>query len=161
VTALGDLLGAINAAPRLPGARCVGLSETFDPAPPGTQPVAQAQRTAAAVAICRACPAITACRSWWDGLRPCDRPVGIVAGRVSVPGAKPRRAPRPDLAEALDIALRADPHITDREHAERIECFAGTVTKTRRALEAAGHIPRVRFQGGRKRKILQQNGITA
>ncbi|MGH3584020.1 MAG: hypothetical protein ACRDUB_20705 [Mycobacterium sp.] len=156
MSALADLLGALTAAPALPGARCVGNSEVFDPAPIGTTPVAEAEHTSAAVAICSSCPALTACRAWLDGLTPPARPLGVVAGRVSTPGPRPRRKARPDLHAAVHAALRAEPYLTDKEHARTVGCSDTTVTSVRRALETAGQIPRVRRKGGPRQNRQQK-----
>lgn len=161
MSALAELLGAMRDTPRLSGARCVGLSELFDPPPIGTELGAQAEHTAAAVAICTACPALMACRAWLDGLTPSARPAGVVAGRLSTPGPRRRRKARADLYEALDAALCADPGATDVDTAARVGCSPETVAKARLALETAGQIPHVRRKGGRKPKTLQQNGIPA
>jgi len=161
VTVLDDLLGLLDAAPKLRGARCVGRSEMFDPPPPGSPPAAQVEHAAAAVAVCHGCPALTACRAWWDELARAERPAGVVAGQVSEPGPAERRKARADLHQALDAALCADPTVTNVDHARRIGCHVGTVANARRALETAGRIPHVIRKSGRPRKTLQQNGIPA
>jgi hypothetical protein len=47
-----------------------------------------------ALAICDACPALTACQAWFDGLPARLRPTGVVAGQVRRPSA-PRLRGRP------------------------------------------------------------------
>ncbi|BCO35501.1 hypothetical protein BMW24_022985 [Mycobacterium heckeshornense] len=84
---LDDLLAPLRGVPLLPGASCVGRHELFDQ----TDPVAVEY----AIHTCRSCPALAACRSWFDALPAGERPVGVVAGTVNpyprVPSRKRRR----------------------------------------------------------------------
>lgn len=91
MNALSELLDQLAAGiPDLPGARCKGRTELFDQTAPREgrrgdhDALWYAQR--AAVALCRACPSLSACRAWFDGLEPTQRPRGVVAGLVNAPG---------------------------------------------------------------------------
>jgi WhiB family transcriptional regulator, redox-sensing transcriptional regulator len=77
-----DLLAELASAPRLPGAVCVGHSDIWSPTEPDLDDTDTTERIAFAVKVCRRCPALTVCRTWFDSLRPQDRPRGVVAGRV-------------------------------------------------------------------------------
>ena len=148
-----DLAEALGSAPRLDGALCKGRGpDLFDEPPAGTNAAVAAERAATAVATCRRCDALVPCTRWLGDLPAAQRPAGVVAGRVSAPelaqAPRPRRMPRPDLAEAVDAALRSDPRLSDSEHARRIGCAQTTVTAARRRLEAARTIPRVRRVAG-------------
>lgn len=72
---LEELLGPLRGFPNLDGARCIGrwyvFDETDDP-----------DVVEYAVHQCLGCPALTACREWFDGLRPSHRPEGVVAGKL-------------------------------------------------------------------------------
>jgi hypothetical protein len=76
--ALADL-----AAPALPGARCRGQWKVFDAAAGDRRYPHVAQACQQALAICRCCPCLIACRRWVDGLPPGVRPSGVVAGMVT------------------------------------------------------------------------------
>ncbi|MCV7418809.1 hypothetical protein [Mycolicibacterium litorale] len=79
---LAEHLGAI---PTLDGARCRGRYEQFDlPEPYVAADPAAEDRLNAAAADCRRCPALQPCARWVDGLRPQQRPAGVVAGRIFV-----------------------------------------------------------------------------
>jgi len=147
-----DLVDALGLAPSLDGALCRGRSTAFDEPPPEADEDVAIDLVVAAMVICDRCPAREACTRWLEGLAPTQRPAGVVAGRVTAPElaqTPPRRIARPDLAEAVDAALRSDPRVSDSEHARRIGCAGTTVTAARRRLEAARSIPRVqRVAGG-------------
>lgn len=84
---LADLFGALAAAPRLPGAACIGRGEElFDlrDASDPDRPAVEAE----ALAICHQCPALAACGRWLDSLPPRLRPTGVAAGVVR----RPRKA---------------------------------------------------------------------
>jgi hypothetical protein len=85
VNTIDDPLGALAGIPALPGARCVGRSDIFDQydCPASVE---------LATSICDSCPALTACERWLDGLRPAQRPVGVVGGRVNRPPQPRKRA---------------------------------------------------------------------
>lgn len=70
-----SLAEALAGFPNLPGARCKGLSELFEADDPEEIEFAQH--------ICRSCPALADCRTWFDSLRPSQRPRGVVAGRLN------------------------------------------------------------------------------
>jgi hypothetical protein len=91
---LVDLAGI----PRLPGARCRGRHELFDPLPHGGNAEALARRQANALAECRRCPALAACRAWFDELPPRRRPEGIIAGQIHPAATPSRRRGRPPKA---------------------------------------------------------------
>jgi hypothetical protein len=74
--ALFDALGAI---PRLPGARCAGRHELFDPRDPSDPDCEGVE--AAAIAECELCNALHSCRAWVESLPVSLRPTGVVAGR--------------------------------------------------------------------------------
>lgn len=85
---LGLLIAILSDTPRLPGALCRDHPDLFD----ATHASGKAAMTrhltearAAAKAVCRACPAIDPCGQWADGLRPSERPGGVVAGKVARP----------------------------------------------------------------------------
>jgi hypothetical protein len=88
-----DLFAAIAAAPRLPGAACVGKHAIFDlrDADAPDRPEAEAE----ALTLCAACPALTACQAHFDGLPDRLRPTGIVGGVVRRPAAPGRPRGRP------------------------------------------------------------------
>jgi hypothetical protein len=80
---LDNLLDALAAAPNLSGAACRGRHELFDPrdlSDPDRQDI-----EAEALALCRGCPALLACRRWYDSLPPGKRPIGVVAGQINAP----------------------------------------------------------------------------
>ncbi|MDI3314491.1 MAG: hypothetical protein QJR12_09480 [Mycobacterium sp.] len=81
---LDDLLAPLRSVPLLPGARCVGRHELFDE----TDDPAAVEY---ALNTCRSCPALAACRSWFDALPAGERPAGVTAGRLHRP---PRIPPR-------------------------------------------------------------------
>ncbi|KAA1243111.1 hypothetical protein F0Q45_25845 [Mycobacterium simiae] len=66
--------------PRLPGAACVGRWDLFDPRPDNDPD--RDHTEAAALQLCRTCPALAGCRRWVDSLSPKHRPAGVVAGRL-------------------------------------------------------------------------------
>ncbi|BBY10997.1 hypothetical protein [Mycobacterium marseillense] len=74
--------------PNLRGARCVNRADLFErtideyrvDGRPSAEELDAAR--AAALRLCRACPAVQLCRRWLDGLSPARRPRGVVAGLV-------------------------------------------------------------------------------
>jgi hypothetical protein len=81
---LDDLLEALAGAPNLPGAVCVGEHEIFDETEdPGIIDLA--------IRACHHCPALLACRSWYESLPPTKRPPGVTAGQLNHP-KKPGKA---------------------------------------------------------------------
>lgn len=64
----------------LPRARCVGRAELFSPSEDREHGDGRDERQALAVAECRRCEALAACRAWLDSLPPHEKPVGVVAG---------------------------------------------------------------------------------
>ena len=95
-----NLLAAIGTAPSLPGARCKNRAHIFDPAVPGEDPTTVDARHTQALGLCRLCPSLTRCESWFLGLKPSSRPTGVVAGQVwengkpksERPPGRPRKA---------------------------------------------------------------------
>ncbi|MGV0740331.1 hypothetical protein ABQF35_28630 [Mycobacterium syngnathidarum] len=78
---MAELLAGV---PALPGSRCKGRADLFERcvAEHGrTQYEAHHARTAA-LRLCAECPALDPCRSWFNGLRPAQRPRGVVAGQI-------------------------------------------------------------------------------
>ncbi len=84
MTIVGSLFAALG-CPALPGARCRGKPHLFDPGRKGERAEVVAQRHAQATAMCQRCPALDACAAWIEGLRPSQRPHGVVAGQVRQP----------------------------------------------------------------------------
>ena len=85
MTNLDDLLGALQAAPLLPGAQCTGRHDLFDLTAPdsaGRLPAGTAQARRDAIAICDACPELINCRRWVESLPTTRRPHGVVAGMI-------------------------------------------------------------------------------
>ena len=76
-----SLLAALRAIPDLPGAACLGFWDLFDEAEPGEPPAAVTERHEAALAMCETCPALAACTTWFESLRPTEKPFGVIAGR--------------------------------------------------------------------------------
>ena len=68
-----DFFTIIAAFPSLPGAACKGKAPVMD---------ADDGQEAAALALCARCGALQACRQWFYGLPPRDRPEGVVAGLI-------------------------------------------------------------------------------
>lgn len=90
-----DLFAALLGAPALPGARCRGRPHMFDEQQPDEDAEAAAQRHAQALSLCRDCPALASCTTWFDDLPRSKRPAGVVAGqlhRVNAVG-RPRKNP--------------------------------------------------------------------
>lgn len=52
---------------------------------PGEPPETAAARHRQAVGLCQHCPSLDPCREWYAGLRPSQRPSGVVAGQVRQP----------------------------------------------------------------------------
>ncbi|OBG48325.1 hypothetical protein [Mycolicibacterium fortuitum] len=82
---LHDLLAALNGAPELPGAACVGMPTAFDPAEHGEPATDVEYRHQAALHLCRTCSALASCTEWFDSLKPSKRPVGVIAGQINHP----------------------------------------------------------------------------
>ena len=90
---LASLLGAIRAAPVLPGARCRGRPHLFDPVDRGERAETVAERHRQALGLCQQCPALAQCRTWVESLPASRRPSGVVAGQVYGEGVagRPRK----------------------------------------------------------------------
>lgn len=78
----GELFGALTAIPALPGARCRGRWDLFDPREDREDPTVVRDRHEQALGLCRCCPALADCSEWFDSLPRAKRPQGVIAGRV-------------------------------------------------------------------------------
>ncbi len=87
---LDRLLAAVGAAPALPGARCRGRHHLFDEARQGESQEIVQQRHAQALGLCRICPALASCQTWFKSLKPSRRPRGVVAGTINTPTRRAR-----------------------------------------------------------------------
>lgn len=115
---IADLLAELAVAPRLDGALCRGHSELFDPAERGDDTSDTAERLAYAVRVCRHCPALDACRRWFDSLPLRQRPRGVTAGFIN--GKEPQRMTEQAPMTASEPATlhRCGPRIPTREYGE-------------------------------------------
>ncbi|ULE32585.1 hypothetical protein [Mycobacterium sp. IDR2000157661] len=74
--------------PDLPGARCKGKADLYERTVAVQRADGEPTRDeldtarAAALALCAECPSLVPCRAYVDGLRPSQRPHGVIAGRV-------------------------------------------------------------------------------
>lgn len=93
-TNVDSLMLALAGAPSLQGARCRGRAHLFDEAAPNEKPETVAARHAQALGICSRCPSLNPCETWFLGLTPSKRPLGVVAGRINQtrPAGRPRKA---------------------------------------------------------------------
>lgn len=85
-----DLLSALRGVPDLPGAKCRGKYDLFDPARDDEDAPDAERRHRAALEVCAGCPALDACGAWLESLRTEDRPLGVIAGRIRRP-KKPKK----------------------------------------------------------------------
>ena len=86
---LESLLGALAAAPALPGAACRGEHDLYDAAADGDPAAVEL-----ASMVCGDCVCLAACQEWVDSLPKRKRPLGICGGRLFTEGtASQRRAP--------------------------------------------------------------------
>lgn len=76
------VVGRIGPLPKLDGALCSDRATLFDP-PPETDRDDLEYCRSAAVRLCRQCPALSDCHSWFVSLAALDRPPGVVAGLVN------------------------------------------------------------------------------
>ena len=76
------LIGALNGIPHLPGALCKGRAADFDEQAADEDDDDAVQRQLHALDLCRACPSLDACESWFLSLAPSKKPVGVIAGRI-------------------------------------------------------------------------------
>jgi hypothetical protein len=83
MSTLDDLYADLAEIPPLRGARCKGRSEIWDEHD-------DPELVEYALNQCRSCKAHAACESYFLGLRPSQRPHGVIAGQVNRP-PKPRR----------------------------------------------------------------------
>jgi WhiB family redox-sensing transcriptional regulator len=82
MTDVHGLFGALAGIPRLDGAACRGQAWAFDPVEQSDNGAEVRDLQLAALAVCAVCPALDACRTWFDSLPPRDRPTGVIAGRI-------------------------------------------------------------------------------
>ena len=82
---LDTLLAAVGAAPALPGARCRGRHHLFDVAGTHEAPETTAERHQQAIGLCRLCPSLAGCTTWFTSLPAIRRPKGVVAGQLNTP----------------------------------------------------------------------------
>lgn len=83
---IAALFGAMSAAPPMPDAACRDQWALFDltiPEGAGKLPSEVTQARAIALELCNEkCPELSTCQRWLNGLRPKDKPLGVVAGIV-------------------------------------------------------------------------------
>jgi len=86
------LFGALHGlAPNMPDAACKANHALHDEYRPGE--VDATERHAAAFTICATCRELQQCREWVEGLRPSQRPSGVVAGRLyTAPTTRKRKS---------------------------------------------------------------------
>lgn len=151
MTGLSDMLAELAAAPRLEGALCRGRSEHWDMPPSPSRdpdPDDTAQRIALAVGACQRCPALNRCRAWVSGLRPSQRPAGVVAGELCEPGVDPPDPDPPELDDAASITSRIQAFVNGRSLTEAADLAAIGIDRSRACtilhrLARAGRIERV------------------
>lgn len=80
-THMAELLAGI---PDLAGARCRGRAGLFERcvAEHGRPQHETHHARTAALRLCAECPALDPCRAWFNGLRPTQRPTGVIAGQI-------------------------------------------------------------------------------
>jgi WhiB family redox-sensing transcriptional regulator len=78
--AMTEILASAAHFPFFEGAACLGRWDLFDQRP-GTDPNREHIETQA-LALCNTCPALQACRHWFDSLPPRQRPAGVIAGKI-------------------------------------------------------------------------------
>jgi WhiB family redox-sensing transcriptional regulator len=77
-----DSLGLIVS---LPGARWRGKHSLFDEARRDETAAAVDKRHTQALMLCRDCPVLGDCQQWFTGLKPSQKPPGVIAGRIHTP----------------------------------------------------------------------------
>ena len=93
MTMLDNLLTALGGAPSLPGAKCRNRHHLFDERGPDEPEDVAEQRHQQALGLCRICPALASCETWYLTLPSRKRPAGAVAGRPqATQGRRPREA---------------------------------------------------------------------
>lgn len=95
---LEDLLSALRSVPRLPGARCRGQSDLFDERHTDEPEDDWQHRSQTALHLCRTCPALAGCQTWFADLPRHQQPPGVIAGQINQP--EPARRPRKKAATA-------------------------------------------------------------
>ncbi|KMO82303.1 hypothetical protein [Mycolicibacterium chlorophenolicum] len=99
-----DVTGLLRGIPDLPGARCKGKAQLFEATigeyrhragrPPTSDELGHARRRA--LSVCRACPALSLCRAYLDGLPLAQRPRGVVAGLIIKSSGRPWNTVAPE-----------------------------------------------------------------
>jgi WhiB family redox-sensing transcriptional regulator len=82
MTHWNSFAGALLGIPRMPDALCKGRPELFDEATLGEAPWMVEHRHAEALRLCARCPELLPCKAYLDGLRPAEKPGGVIAGQV-------------------------------------------------------------------------------
>lgn len=95
VSVIDQLEEALGLAPPLAGAHCRGRSDLFDLAEAGADHDDVAYAEQAAIRLCDSCPVLDRCSAWFDALTPSRRPLGVIAGRVSVADGHTRKPKSP------------------------------------------------------------------
>ncbi|KUH90634.1 hypothetical protein AU187_24490 [Mycobacterium sp. IS-1556] len=83
--AIALLARILHGVPVLPGALCPDHPHVFYTSSDTTDPETRDYAATTAIRLCKACPALEACRDWLDSLPAAERPLGVVAGRISTP----------------------------------------------------------------------------
>lgn len=149
---IADLFAELAFAPRLDGALCRGKADIWDMPPPPTRdpdPDDTAQRITFAIGACQRCPALSRCRAWVSGLRPSQRPAGVVAGELCEPGIDPPDPGPPELDhDAASITSRIQAFVNGRSLTEAADLAAIGIDRSRACtilhrLARVGRIERV------------------
>lgn len=162
---IADLFGELAAAPRLDGALCRGKADIWDMPPSSSRdpdPDDTAQRIAFAIGACQRCPALSRCRAWVSGLRPSQRPAGVVAGQLCEPGTDPREPEPLVLDDVASETARAELFVNSRSLTEPHDLAAIGIGRSRACsllhrLARAGRIERVgrgRYAAGTGKRSL-------
>ncbi len=91
------LATVLAGVPRLTDPACRGQAWLFDPADPAEDRAEAEYRHHRALALCRTCPALTACSTWISTLPATKRPAGVIAGQPPTTRPAPGR-PRKETA---------------------------------------------------------------
>jgi hypothetical protein len=96
-----DMRALLAGIPALPGARCKGRSALYERTVGEHHMTGRLTKTEVddarreALRVCRACPALMACRAWLDGTGIARRPAGVVAGLVITANGVPSKTETP------------------------------------------------------------------
>jgi hypothetical protein len=83
MSVVDDLYSTLLGIPPLPGAKCRGRARDFDE-------YDDPNIIQSTIDACNQCPSQPECEKYWLSLRPCQRPLGVMAGRINRP-TKPRK----------------------------------------------------------------------